>query len=120
MGLLPEKKILNVPELVERLFLGFTSAFHMDHPQLVNKQSISSKAWRNLVKESSCGGEQLEELKEKQKKSLKALVAILKLMQTGLRMRAKMGGKVNLTIGIDKLRHFFLHPPSECKFEMKT
>ena len=100
MGLLPEKKIWNVPELVERLFLAFTSAFHMDHPQLVNKQSISSKAWRNLVKESSCGvGEQLE---EKQKKSLKALVAILKLMQTGLRMRAKMGAKVNLTIGKDK------------------
>ena len=102
MGLLSEKKIWNLPELVERLFLGLTSVFHMAHPQLVNKQSISSKAWRNLVKESSSGGEQLEEeLKEKQKRSLKALLAILKLMQTGLRMRAKMDAKVNLTIGID-------------------
>ena len=96
MGL-PEMKFWNVPELVERLFLLLnpTSALHLDHPQLVNKQSLSSKAWRNLVKESSCGGEQVKEVKEKQRKGVKALVAILKLMQTGLRMRARMGSKVN-------------------------
>ena len=50
MGLLPEKKIWNVPELVERLFLGFTSAFHMAHLQLVNKQHLLQSL------EESCEG----------------------------------------------------------------
>ena len=114
MGL-PEMKFWNVPELVERFFLlpNPTPALYLDHSQLINKQSLSSEAWRNLVKQRSSCGEQLNEVKEKQRKGVKALVAILKLMRTGLRMRAKMGSKVNLTIGTDK--EHILHPPSYCK-----
>ena len=114
MGL-PEMKFWNVSELVEKLFLLLnpTPALHLDHPHLVNRQSLSSKSWRNLVKQSSYGGEQLKEVKEKQRKGVKALVAILKLMRTGLRMRAKMGPKVKLRIGMDK--EHFLYPPSHCK-----
>ena len=113
MGL-PEMKFWNVSELVERLFLPLnpTPALYLDHPQLINKQSLPSKLWRNLVKQSSYCGEQLNEVKEKQRKGVKVLVAILKLMQTGLRMRARMAAKVNMISRIDK--EHFLHPPSHC------
>ena len=55
----PEEKFWNMRELVERLFwfLDPASALHLAEAQLMDKkilrESLSSKAWKNLVKQSS-------------------------------------------------------------------
>ena len=83
----PEEKFWNARELVERLFwfLDPASALHLAEAQLMDKkilrESLSSKAWKNLVKQISCGGEQTKELKDEQREDVRALVATLKLVE---------------------------------------
>ena len=83
----PEEKFWNARELVERLFwfLDPASALHLAEAQLMDKkilrESLSSKAWKNLVKQISCGGEQTKELKDEQREDVRALVSTLKLVE---------------------------------------
>ena len=84
----------NVPELAERIFLLLdpSSVLHLVQAQVIDKQtfkeSLSSKVWMSLIKQSSYGEEQLYgEVNEEQRKDVRALVAILKLLQPEDRSR---------------------------------
>ena len=74
------KMFWNVPELVERIFLLLdpSSVLHLVQAQVIDKQtfkeSLSSKVWMSLIKQSSYGEEQLYgQVNEEQRKDVRAL-----------------------------------------------
>ena len=77
----------NAPELVERLFLFLdtSSVLHLAQAKMMNKQSfkesLSSKVWRNLIKQSPWDGVHVFELNEEEREGVRTLVKILKLKQ---------------------------------------
>ena len=97
----PEEKFWKLSSLVERLlfYLDPSSTLHLAQAQVMDKdifrESLSMKAWENLVKQSTFGGEnRLRELEE-QRESVKTFVEILKLLQPKMPEEEEGDGEVH-------------------------
>ena len=80
------KMFWNAPEMVERLFLFLdpSDVLHLAQAKVMKKQSfkdsLSSKVWRNLIKQSPWDG-MGNELNEEEREGVRTLVKVLKLKQ---------------------------------------
>ena len=68
-----EKKFWKMPELIESLlfFLDPSSTFHLAQARAMDKQilrgSLSSKVWKNFIKQSTFGGDEHQDLMKGQR-----------------------------------------------------